>query len=229
VILARTVSTTGIQSITPVNSNGTYQVSAGASIGRDFRNRTFTFSLRFSPYVTGTWQRLLVNNNSGTVTTLETGPKLSLGFNWHNKVEFTPDYSYIINTSRYSVPNFPGIRVNTHQLQADLIIRAPWTLIWQTNVQYRYNNEVTQGLPKDNLLLNAAIACPLLRHNKGQLKLSVFDLLDRNNNFNAYTSGNAIVNAQNNVLRRYLMLTFTYNIQNLNPDNKPGRQRLFLF
>ncbi|HEY4060364.1 MAG TPA: outer membrane beta-barrel protein [Puia sp.] len=231
VILSRTVATDGSQSITPVNADGTLRLSSLGSLGRDFRDRHFIFSARINARFLVTRQELLVNDNAGTSATTSVGPGLSLGFNWNDKVEINPDYSYSISASHYSIPAFRSIRVNTHQVQADVIVRAPGKWIWENKIFYRYNDQVAPGLPRDNLLWNAALAYPFLAHNKGQLKLNVYDVLNRSNNFIAYTSGNAIINQDTNVLQRYLMLTFTYNIQNFNtPDKeKEGKQRLFVF
>jgi hypothetical protein len=231
VILSRTVAMDGAQTITPVNADGTLRLSANGSLGRDFRNRHFIFSVRVNARVNVTKQQLLVNDNTGDATTVGAGPGLSFGLNFNDKVAFNPEYSYTISSSHYSIPAFQNARINTHQAQADLIVRAPGKWIWENKILYRYNDQVAPGLPRDNLLWNAALAYPFFAHNKGQLKLSVYDLLNRSNNFYAYTSGNAIVNQNTNVLQRYLLLTFTYNIQNFNADNKEkqGKQRLFVF
>jgi hypothetical protein len=231
VILARTVDNNGVQSVIPVNVDGTQQFGASASIGKDFRDRHFIFTFRINPSGNLRRQKLLVNGNTGTSNTFNAAPGLSFGFNWNDKVELNPDYAYIISSTNYNNAAFTGIRVHTHQLQTDLVIRAPGKWIWEAKLLYRYSSEVAAGEPKENLLLNAALAYPLLAHNKGQLKLNVFNLSNNNNNFTTYTSGNSITSQRANLLGRYLMLTFTYNLQNFRQDNsdKPGKQRLFQF
>lgn len=231
VIFARTVTSDGVQSVVPVNTNDSRQLSLSASIGKDFRNRHFIFSLRVSPYANSTSQQLLVNGNSSTATTREGGPRISLGLNWNDKVEIDPDYSYIINETSYTDPVFTPVHVHTHQLQTDIIVRAPGKLIWETKLLYRYNSQVVAGLPQENTLLNVALGYPVLAHNRGQLKLNIYNLLDQNDFLNVSTSGNSIIRQQTNTLSRYLLLTFTYNIQNFSAENETrnNKQRLFLF
>ncbi len=65
---------------------------------------------------------------------------------------------------------------------------------------------------------------------KGQLKLSVYDLLNRNNNLYRYATQNYILDQQTNVLNRYALLSFTYNIRTMGAPRKVGgRDRLFMF
>ncbi|HEX8314509.1 MAG TPA: hypothetical protein VF609_05940, partial [Flavisolibacter sp.] len=100
----------------------------------------------------------------------------------------------------------------------------------ETNVGYRFNSEVAPGLPKDNLLWNAAVTLLMFKGDVGFLKLSVFDLLNRNNGFFRFANGNQITDQQTNVLQRYGALTFTYNIRNmLAPKKVGGKEQLFRF
>ena len=95
---------------------------------------------------------------------------------------------------------------------------------------YRYNNQVAPGLPKSNLLLNAGLTYLFLKDDRGQLKISVFEILNRNNGYYRYASQNYILDQQSNVLQRYGLLTFTYNIRNMGAPRKlGGRDRMFLF
>jgi hypothetical protein len=102
--------------------------------------------------------------------------------------------------------------------------------VWETNVAYRSNSQVAPGLPKTNLLWNAAVTLLMLKNDAGQLKLSVYDILDRNNYYSRYATQNSIVDMQSNVLNRYALLTFTYNIRNVGaPKKVGGRDRMYFF
>lgn len=117
-----------------------------------------------------------------------------------------------------------------HYLESDLIIRWPKKLVWETNVAYRSTSQIQPGLPKDNLLWNAAAPLLMLKDSKGLLKLSVYDLLNRNNHLVRYTTQNQIIDQQTNVLQRYALLSFTCNIRNMGaPKKVGGRDRLFMF
>jgi hypothetical protein len=139
-------------------------------------------------------------------------------------------YSPNISRTRYTDPSFRNLDVVNHYAEGELIIRWPKKIVWETNAAYRYTTQVAPGLPKDNLLWNAAVTLLMFKGDVGLLKLSVFDILNRNNGLFRYASGNQITDQQTNVLQRYGMLTFTYNIRNMGaPKKVGGKDRLFMF
>jgi vacuolar-type H+-ATPase subunit D/Vma8 len=54
----------------------------------------------------------------------------------------------------------------------------------------------------------------LLKDQKGELRLNVFDLLGQNQSIQRNVTERYVEDAQNMVLQRYFMLTFTYNLRN---------------
>ena len=54
----------------------------------------------------------------------------------------------------------------------------------------------------------------ILKDQKGELKLGVFDLLKQNRSITRNVTGEYIEDVQNQVLQQYFMLTFTYNLRN---------------
>ena len=118
----------------------------------------------------------------------------------------------------------------THYVESELIIRWPKKLVWETNLAYRNSNQVPPGMPRTNVLWNAALTLLMFKGDVGLLKLSVYDILDRNNGLYRYTTQNQIIDNQVNVLQRYGALSFTYNIRNMGaPKKVGGRDRLFIF
>jgi len=231
VIMSRTVASNGVQTVRPVNANGTAQVYASIGYGKEYKNKQkFIFSFRLSPWFNLNRSKLLVNSNMSTATTTGFGPSLNIGLNWNDIVEFRPQYSPSINSTKYTDPAFKNIRSVTQYTEAELIVRWPKKFVWESIVGYRYNDQVAAGAPKTNLLWNAAVTFIMLKDSKGLLKLSAYDILDRNNGFSRNTSQNQIFETQTNVLKRYLHLSFTYNIRNMGAPKKiGGKDRLFMF
>lgn len=231
VIMNRTVHPNGTQRDSAVNANGSIQFWGGVGFGKEYKNRQkFIFSFRVSPNFNYNQRKLIINNNESMARTVGFGPGLNIGLNWNDKVEFRPQYSPRIDRTTYSDASFKNIRAITHYLESELIVRWPKKLVWETNLAYRNTNQVAPGLPRTNVLWNAAVTLLMLKGDAGLLKLSVFDILDRNNGLYRYTTQNQIVDNQTNVLQRYGALSFTYNIRNLGAPKKiGGRDRLFIF
>jgi hypothetical protein len=231
VVMSRTVDANGVQSVVPVNADGSINFYAGVGFGKEYKNRQkFIFNFRISPYFNFDKRKLIVNKNTSTATNFSFGPNFTMGLNWNDIVEFRPQYSPGISRTSYTDPSFKNIKAVTHSVEGELIVRWPKKLVWETNLAYRRTDQVAPGLPKENILWNAAITLMMLKGDAGLLKLSVFDLLDRNNGLYRYTTQNQIVDNQTNVLKRYGSLSFTYNIRNMGaPKKVGGKDRLFLF
>ncbi|MGZ8545152.1 MAG: outer membrane beta-barrel protein [Flavisolibacter sp.] len=231
VIMKRTVHPNGAQVDSAVNANGSAQFYSSVGFGKEFKNKQkFIFSFRISPYVNYNRRQIIVNNNSGTASTFGFGPNINIGLNWNDIIEFRPVYSPGINRTTYSDPAFNDIKVITHYMDAELIIRFPKKLVWETNLAYRKTNQVAPGLPRTNVLWNAAVTLLMFKGDVGLLKLSVYDILDRNNGLFRYTFQNQVIDNQTNVLKRFAHLSFTYNIRNMGaPKKVGGRDRLFMF
>ena len=220
-----------MQKVVPVNVNGTKQIYAGVGFGKEFKNKQkFQMNLRVSPYFSFDQRRLIVNERASTATNLSFGPGFSMSLNWNDIIETRNEYRPSLSRTRYTDPYFKNIDVQAQYLESELIIRWPKKLVWETNVAYRSTSQVQPGLPKDNLLWNAGVTLLMLKDSKGLLKVSIYDLLNRNNNLNRYTTQNQVIDQQTNVLQRYALLSFTYNIRNMGaPKKVGGRDRLFMF
>ena len=231
VIMSRTVQSNGVQIDKPVNASGTVQVWFGTGYGKEYKNKQkFIFSYRVSPNINYNRRKLIVNNNESTAKTFGYGASVNLGLNWNDRVEFRPMYSPSVNQTTYTDPYFTDIKAVTHYIEGELIVRLPKKLVWESNVAYRYTTQVAPGLPKTNILWNAAVTLLMFKGDVGLLKLSVYDILDRNNGYYRYTTQNQIVDQQTNVLKRFGELSFTYNIRNMGaPKKVGGRDRLFMF
>jgi hypothetical protein len=231
VIMNRTVDAKGVQTVVPVNGNGTVNLYAALGFGKEYKNKQkFIFSYRISPNINYNRSTLIVNNNVSTAKTIQYGPNLTIGLNWNDKVEFRPTYSPGFSRTTYTDPYFTNIKTVTQYLESELIVRMPKKLVWETNLAYRYTNQVAPGLPKENILWNAAVTLLMFKGDVGLLKLTVFDILNRNNGFYRYTTQNQIIDQQTNVLQRFAELSFTYNIRTMGASKKVGgRDRLFIF
>lgn len=231
VVMSRTIAPNGVQTDRPVNANGTVQLYGGVGFGKEFKNKQkFIFSFRISPNVNYSRRKLIVNNTESTAKTFGGGPNLTIGLNWNDIIEFRPQYSPSISRTTYTDPSFKNIKVLTQYAESELIVRWPKKLVWETIMSYRYTSQVAPGLPKTNVLWNAAVTLLMFKGDVGLLKFSVFDILDRNNGFFRYANANQIIDQQTNVLQRFGELSFTYNIRNMGaPKKVGGKDRLFMF
>ena len=231
IIHSRNVQGSGVQSVVPVNVRQGFHLYINASYGREFRfGQTTQFSFRLKPHLMTSHRKLMVNENISSLVRYEGGPSLALGLNFNDKIEIRPDYSLSLFSTRYADRTFTNQNVLTHYLNNELVVRWPNRVVWESYLDYRFNNVVASGQPKNNVMLSAAVTLLMFKEDRGMIKLSVFDIFNRNNNLYRYAQENFVVDQRTNTLNRYFLLTYTYQFRNLGANKKAGgRERLFLF
>jgi hypothetical protein len=87
-------------------------------------------------------------------------------------------------------------------------------LVLRNNVTYSIYKGLTEVFNQDFLLWNASIGMKVFKNDRGEISLSVFDLLNQNKNINRNVTESYVEDIETRVLQRYLMLSFSYNIRN---------------
>jgi len=101
-----------------------------------------------------------------------------------------------------------------------------------TNFTYTYTDNQVPGFNASIPLISPSIAKELFKKKNGEIRLSVFDLLNENTSVSKSVSFNRVSSSRTSTLQRYAMLTFTYNLNNFAgrgqkrmPGVFPGRSR----
>lgn len=229
VVRERTVDNKGVQITRPVNVDGTMRLYSSMSVGKQFKFKSsWQFSLR--TFMSGEYGRyiVIVNQARGSQKNWRLSPNLSWAFNWKDKFEFNQRYGIGWNKTRNANPFFQDLEVISHNSSSEVVVRMPRHWVWESSIDYTYNQQIAPGLQKSNTRWNAAVNFLFLKDDQGQLKLSVYDLLDQNISISRSTRENYIQDNQTSVLKRYFLLTFTYNIRNFG-GKVGGRGQLFRF
>lgn len=129
-------------------------------------------------------------------------------------VDFT--VSYTANFNKVNNAVFPSRNDNYFQhvagLQLNLLTKKG--LFFQNDLNNQYYKGLSEGFNQNYFLWNMSVGQKFLKAQKGELKLSVFDLLKQNRSITRNITESYIEDIQNQVLKQYFMLTFTYNLRN---------------
>jgi hypothetical protein len=137
-----------------------------------------------------------------------------LASNISEYVDFTLSYTANFNQVKNSIQpelnnnyfsQVAGVRVN-------LLTKDGW--LFQNDLNNQAYHGLTDGYNQNFWLWNVAVGKKFLKNNRGELKLSVFDLLKQNQSISRNVQETYIEDVQTQVLRQYFMLTFTYNLRN---------------
>ena len=231
VIQAVTVDQKGIQTSIPMNSEGSSNFGINYNVNRQYKNNPrFIFAWNFGAWYGFNRSRLLFNGENSFQKTFNLQQWGGVNLNFNDKFEWNTNGSIGYNFTGYTSTVFKKLEVETHSIFSELIVRVPKHIIWETSVNYSTNGSSVPGLPTSYTRWNAAINFTMLKDEKGVLKISVFDILNQGNSISTNANRNVISINQTNVLARYLMATFTYNIRTIGgAKKKVGGERLFLF
>ena len=231
IVQSITVDDKGVQTSFPVNADGTRNYNMNWNINKQYKNKQNIIFM----WNTGNWMgvnksRLLYNGTDSWQTTFNYNHWFGVGLNLNDKFEWNINYSFGKNFTKYTSSYFKKLNVSNYNLGNEMVLRWPKHLIWETQISYSYNGSIPAGMPKEVVRWNAGLNITMLKREAGVLKLAVNDILDKNNSIWVNANRNTITTTNNNILGRYFLATFTYNVRPAGVKGKVGgRERLFLF
>ncbi len=230
IIRERTVDGKGVQITRPVNVDGVWRASSSANISKQFKYRSgWQLSFRAGIWANFNKGLVMINSIRSQQKNWQLNPSVNWAFNWKDLFEFNQRYSPGWNKTFNSNRDLQNFEVVSHNLSHEIVVRLPKHFVWESSIDYSFNPDVAEGLRKNNTRWNAALNYLFLKDDKGQLKLSVFDLLDQNISVSRSVRENYVQDNQVTVLRRYFLLTFTYNIRKFGDKVGSRAQQLFRF
>lgn len=102
----------------------------------------------------------------------------------------------------------------------------PRNFILATNFDYLINSGRSAGYNQNVPLWNASFSKQLFNKKNGEIRLSVNDILNQNRNIDRTIGENYIVDSRTVVLRRYFMLTLTYNLNRAGANQQQRRNQM---
>lgn len=97
------------------------------------------------------------------------------------------------------------------QLRSNLVFGKG--IVYRTELNHQLNTGLSAGYDNSYLLWNMSISKRLFNNERGEVSLSVNDLLEQNSNINRNVTELYVEDTQSDILQRYFMLTFTYSIR----------------
>lgn len=102
-------------------------------------------------------------------------------------------------------------------------------LVWGVFANIHFDYDIYQndrfGFNQDVPIFSASLYKVLFPNKRGEIRLSGYDLLNRNLGVNQFATANVVSETRTTTLARYAMLSFTYNLQGIETNLKKGRGR----
>jgi hypothetical protein len=220
IVESDSVSSAGTRVIVPVNTDGVRSLTADVNLG--FPLRKIFSRLEVGSFFTRGQNMSFLNGAKNLIHSTTVGPRFSFDYSRDDKVDVELTASVSLNAGSYSLQ--PAL--NTHYMRQNYGVNATGYLPWRVSVHSEFNaifnTGRTEGYNSAVPLWNASIAKALLKNDRGEVKLGVMDLLNRNTGITRSVNQGSIVDEQYNVLRRYFLLSFTYSLNKAGLRAKGG-------
>ena len=156
-----------------------------------------------------------------------------LNLNLEKVVNWGFNASLTYNKVSYSAASMANQnqRYYTQSYSTDISFLGLKNWVFGTDFDYFVNTGLGAGYNQSIPLWNASMAYEVFKKRNGELKFSVRDLLNQNQSIGRSVGDNYVEDTRSLVLRRYFLLTFTYNLnkgqrpQGGMPDLPPGMER----
>jgi hypothetical protein len=213
---------TGVRKTKPVNVNGVYNF--GTHISYSLPARFLKGSVELSG--SGGYRRgkQLINTSTGsvvtnTINTASVGPEFRLDMNPTGKLNLVVGAGFNYNKTKYSLQPALNNDYLSQEYNASVDWEMPKGFFLSTDFTYIINSQRAAGFNTKIPLWNASISKQMLKFNRGELKLSARDLLNKNIGISRNTSNNYIEDSRVLTLRQFFLLSFTYSLSKTGLNN----------
>ncbi|MGB3463941.1 MAG: TonB-dependent receptor [Cyclobacteriaceae bacterium] len=207
----------GGQLTSPVNVDGAWNLRSFTTLGLPFGllksniNLNLTLNYNRTPG--------LVNNLENISNTFSTSSGFVIGSNISEKLDFTIKYTagYTIVENSIQPTLNDNYLTQTSQLNLNWIFHKG--LVFRSDISHQLYSGLSEDFNQDFFLWNMSVGKKILKEQRGEIRLDIFDLLNQNNNISRTTTETYIEDVINQAIRQYFMLSFTYNIRDFGKKN----------
>jgi Outer membrane protein beta-barrel family/Carboxypeptidase regulatory-like domain len=209
----------GGDSTTYINLNGTYSVAGyfnyGWALKHPKSNLNLITDINYSQS-----QNLVKSSDSSA--SFQHDYTRSTAFtekvNWTTNIKknfdmnFSSNSTYTINRNTLSHGSNLNAFSQVFNAEVTAYTNSGWLIA--ATLTYTIADNKVPGYNEAVPLLTPSIAKEMFKKKNGELRLTVFDLLHQNTSVNKSVSQNLVSDTRTTTLQQYVMLTFTYNLNN---------------
>jgi hypothetical protein len=214
VVSEQTINSEGATITTPINRNGRFTAYLNTNFGKNFKKHNkWQIYLNTALNASVGHNFFIVNRQDGYQNTQNIYLTQRADFDWNDVIFFQPSYTVNFATTQFRLVNYPNTSYTTQSTGMAVEINLPESFKWHVDYKYKYNPIVAPGFDKNSNLLNFSFSKRIQEKGRGEIGLVCYDLLNQNVMATHYVNGNTITDIQSQVLRRYILLTYTYHLK----------------
>ncbi|MBT9391750.1 TonB-dependent receptor [Hymenobacter sp. NST-14] len=152
-------------------------------------------------------------------------PSASLGLSLSSNISPEVDFTISSNSSQSYVRNTLRQQLNSQFFRQNTSLRLSWIITrgitLKSDVSHQLYSGLSAGFNQNFVLWNASLGKKIFANQQGEIQLYAFDLLGQNNSIQRNIAAAYTEDVQTNILQRYFMVMFTYNLRSF--GGAPGR------
>ncbi|MBA3827386.1 MAG: TonB-dependent receptor [Taibaiella sp.] len=199
------------QLVMPVNVQGNYSIRLYTNYSMPVKALKTNVNVGVNANIT----RLpsVVNGQANFSNNKSVGVSLGINSNISERLDFNITTSVNDNL----VNNSLNTTISSNYISNTTSASVNWLFlddfIFNTSLHLQYNSGLPAGYDQSNILWNVSFGKKILYKHRGDLRFTVFDLLNHNNSIQHTITDTYIADVHTTILKRYYLLTFTYNIK----------------
>lgn len=215
-----TINSLGVKRTRPVNVNGVYNINSNISYSLPVRFLKGSVEISSNTGLFKTKQ--FINTIGNDIKTFSIGPDIRFDMNPTDKINIGIGAGFNYNKTKYSLQAALNTDYLSQEYSASLDWEMPKGFFFATDFSYTINSQRASGFNLKVPLWNASISKQMLKFNRGELKFSARDLLNKNIGINRNTNNNYIEDSRVLTLRQFFLLSFTYSLSKTGLNNAGG-------
>lgn len=210
------------------NAQGIYSANINGSmgfplpIGQSRANVNLTTGLGYSKNIN------YLNDEANRIGNLSISQGINTNYNYKELFDFNIGGSVAWNRARYSLQEVLNTNFFTYTANAETNWFLPKNFTIGTDVSFIANTGRADGFNQNFTLWNAYIAKAFMKNKRAELRIKANDILNQNTGLSRVTSGNFVEDTRYLVLKRFFMLSFTYNLSKFGASAQGGPRMMMM-
>ena len=209
----------------PVNVNGIYRVNAtmnyGFGVKKLYSRINFGLNAGYNNNVN------YANGVLNTIIIKSFSPNITYSFSLDEVIDINLVARHNYNNTNNAINKALNTNFITRVYNADIINYLPFNIVVNQTLNYTINEGRAPGFNTAVPIWNASISKFFLKNKRAELKISAFDILNKNIGVSRNVSQNQIVDQSYNVINQYFLIGFTYSLQKSGLAGGGGPRKTF--
>lgn len=206
----------GIKRTRPVNVDGVYNLITDISVGWPLKfiksNLNFNTGFNYNKNIQ------FINTLRNDIKNISIDPQVEITKSFKDRLDLSLTAALTYSEAKYSLQSSLNNNYLTQEYGIDIGWQMPKNFFLSSDFRYTITSQRSAGFNASVPLWNTAISKLFLKYNRGEIKISVYDMLNENKGILRNTSQNYIEDQSNKILRRFFLLSFTYSLNKMSAN-----------